>query len=428
MGTGGCCLRAARMGSLSSLPVLGKRVAIFFWDGHLAVAPSLVSAMQSMAQAGYQVDVYIRGLGEAIGPMGALPDGVRILDYSFARRLSSGIWRRLIPGRLSVGLGVLLYLACAVREARRQPYAAVFGVDAIGGYCGSRLARWFRLPFFYWSLELLFARDSRRLYERVLVYFSRQATRAASWIIIQDAERAKALLAENRPGHDRVLLVPNGPSGPANLGKSDFLQRRFGIPHDTQIVLHAGMIGDWVLSSEITRSVRDWPPGFCLVMHSNEPRRLDEPDIRQLSDLHEPRLTLSLDPVAASDVDDLISSASIGIAAYGQGLGPNWDLIVYASGKLGHYLRNGLPVICSDHPGMRELIEYYRCGIVVNSVDEIAAALEKISQDYSSYRAGALECYRRRYEFSAHFEAVLETLARECRLATAPVEGALAWK
>jgi glycosyltransferase involved in cell wall biosynthesis len=405
-----------------------KRVAIFFWDGHLAVAPSLVSALQLLAAAGYEVDVFIRGLGDAIGPLGEIPLGVHIFDLASARRLSSGLSRRWLPARLGVGAGVFLYLVFAWKQARRRHYSAIFGVDAIGGYCGQRIASWFRLPFFYWSLELLFARDARRLYERLLIHCGRVATRHARWIVIQDSERAKALLAENQPGHERILLVPNGPAGPANLGRSDFLQRRFHIPRETRIVLHAGMIGDWVLSHDIARSIHAWPPEFCMVMHSNEPRRADEPDIEQLTRVGEPRLILSLDPVAASDVDDLISSASVGLATYGKGLGPNWDLIVYASGKLGHYLRNGLPVICSDHPGMRELMAQYRCGIAIESVDEIAAALSEISANYAAYRAGALDCYRRRYEFSAHFGAVLDALARECGAPVEPAEKVLAWK
>ncbi len=387
-----------------------------------------MSALQLLSDAGYEVDVFIRGLGEAIGPMGTIPPGVRILDHHAARRLSSGPLRRLIPGRAGVGAAVLLFLLFARRQARERHYAAIFGIDAIGGYCGQRIASWFHLPFFYWSLELIFAKDAHRLYERVLIHLSRAATCRADWIIVQDAAREKALLAENQPGHARVLLVPNGPSGPPNLGRSQFLHRKFNIAPETRIVLHAGMIGDWVLSFAIASSVRSWPPGYCLVLHSNEPRRADEPDIQQLSDLREPRLILSLDPVAASDVDELISSASIGIAAYGKGLGPNWDLIVYASGKLGHYLRNGLPVICSDQPGMRELLAEYGCGLVVSDMHEMPAALEEISRNYAAYRAGALECYRRRYEFSAHFGQVLDALARACGQPQIQADKVLAWK
>ena len=405
-----------------------KRVAIFFWDGHLAVAPSLVSALQLLAAAGYEVDVFIRGLGDAIGPLGEIPPGVHIFDLASARRLSSGLSRRWLPARLGVAAGVFLYLVFAWKQARRRHYSAIFGVDAIGGYCGQRIASWFRLPFFYWSLELLFARDARRLYERLLIHCGRVATRHARWIVIQDSERAKALLAENQPGHERILLVPNGPAGPANLGSLGFPPAPF--PHSPRnphrpACRHDRRLG---LVPRHRRSIHAWPPEFCMVMHSNEPRRADEPDIRRSPDVGEPRLILSLDPVAASDVDDLISSASVGLATYGKGLGPNWDLIVYASGKLGHYLRNGLPVICSDHPGMRELMAQYRCGIVIENVDEIAAALSEISSNYAAYRAGAFDCYRRRYEFSAHFRAVLDALARECGAPVEHTEKVLAWK
>lgn len=367
-----------------------------------------------MAEAGFEVDVFIRGWGWILPPIGVIPAGVRIVENGWVRRLSFPSSKMVLPFRLGVLLGLPLFLASALREAGRRRYTAVFGVDPIGGFLGRLMAGRLRAPFYYWSLELFHA--PRTLRERVLTSMQRRACEAASGILVQDRRRANALLTGSTASHERVLLVPNGPAGPPTFRHSDFLQAKFDIPPGMRIVLHAGMLDDCVLSLPLAESVRAWPASYCLVLHANQTIPPSNPYVQKIRAVADPRVFLSLDPVPATDVDEVIASAAIGLATYEKDLGPNWDLMAAASGKLGSYLRNGVPVICTDQTGMRELMDRYHCGVAIASLEEIPAALDRISSDYIAFRKGAVECYLNEYEFSTHFAPVLNVLnpARAC--------------
>ncbi len=95
---------------------------------------------------------------------------------------------------------------------------------------------------------------------------------------------------------------------------------------------------------------------------------------------------------------------------YRTDLGPNWSLLATASGKFAFYLQSGLPVVCLDMPGFREVVEMYGCGICVKDFSQVTEALEKIFTNYEFYRANALRCYRERYEFSKYFEQVIAAI------------------
>jgi len=394
-------------------------VAILFWDGYLSIAPSLLSAMATMTAAGLEVDVFIRGWGDVLPPVGPLPAGARVIQNEVVRRLSFPRSKTTVPNNLGVMLGLPLFLASSLKEAGKRRYSAVFGIDPLGGFCGRLVAARVGAPFFYWSLELF--SDPTTLRERILTLIQGQACRAAAGILVQDRLRANALLNgaiahDPTAAYDKVLLVPNGPTGPPVLRRSDFLRQRLGIPADLKIVLHAGMFYDCVLSYELAESVSSWPGSYCLVLHANQAIPEDNPLVRKIRALNQERVYLSLDPVPASEVDEVIGSAAIGLATYEADDRPNWDLMAAASGKMGCYLRGGLPVICTDQRGMRELMERYHCGVAVAGVNQIPAALEEISSSYETFRDGAVRCYLSEYEFSAHFAAVLDALdpSRAC--------------
>src|SRR6266487_6546710 len=67
------------------------RIAIFFWEGYLSVAPSLINAIRLLVTEGYHVDIITRRamFGE-YAPTPTFPTGVRILTEGFRSELHSG--------------------------------------------------------------------------------------------------------------------------------------------------------------------------------------------------------------------------------------------------------------------------------------------------------------------------------------------------
>lgn len=54
-------------------------IAIFFWDGWLGVAPSLINAIRLLTEAGYKVDIITRHSKTEFAKFPHFSSGVRIL-------------------------------------------------------------------------------------------------------------------------------------------------------------------------------------------------------------------------------------------------------------------------------------------------------------------------------------------------------------
>ncbi|HRS02348.1 MAG TPA: glycosyltransferase [Bacteroidota bacterium] len=75
--------------------------------------------------------------------------------------------------------------------------------------------------------------------------------------------------------------------------------------------------------------------------------------------------------------------------------------------KLFEYLQAGLPVIATDLPAMKDVIDTYHCGIAVSkniSIDEVSQAIDKILNNYQYYHSNALAaakdlCFDNQIEF-----------------------------
>ncbi len=257
-----------RASSNPNFPGPRPRVAILFWEGHLALSPSMLGALRLLAEHGYDADIFMRGGDSEMPALGTMPEGVRIIKSHAAGKL-----RKVYPDqkrrfRLAGPLGVLLYLGFVLSRTHRERYDAVIGVDPAGGACALVLATLRRIPLFFWSLELSFASEIRSPLKRVLKSLERIACRKARWIIVQDPLRARALIEENRPGHARVLLVPNSPMGEGRIRTSDYLHRYLRLPGDRKILLHAGMMDPGVLCLELAEAAGAWPEPYALVLNA----------------------------------------------------------------------------------------------------------------------------------------------------------------
>jgi glycosyltransferase involved in cell wall biosynthesis len=121
---------------------------------------------------------------------------------------------------------------------------------------------------------------------------------------------------------------------------------------------------------------------------------------------------VSARPVVHAELDDLVASADIGLALYADRSGPAARLMGLASGKIASYLKCGLPVVATALPTLREFIEGYRCGVCVESIEEIPAALALIDSDYVEFRRNAFRCFEERFDPDP-YAGVIERRLRE---------------
>jgi glycosyltransferase involved in cell wall biosynthesis len=108
-------------------------------------------------------------------------------------------------------------------------------------------------------------------------------------------------------------------------------------------------------------------------------------------------------------LDDLIASADIGLAFYRP---IDLNYLNMASGKLLHYLKCGLPVIATDFPNLRQILEENHCGICVPDENGIVEAARQILGNHDFWSANAARCFQEKFEFERSFDAVIEHIVK----------------
>ena len=239
----------------------------------------------------------------------------------------------------------------------------------------------------------------------------RWCNRRALFTIIQDDERARLLAAANGISISQIITVPNSPLGRAARQDSDYLREKFQIPKERKIILHAGGLADWTMSLELAEATRTWSGDWVLIFHTREAQNGDAylDKVRAAAD--NSRVLFSLQPVPYAQLDALVGSADIGIALY-RDIGENVSQIGLSSGKLAQYLKCGLPVVTTDFPSLRQIIDGYRCGICVSDPQKVGQAVGEILRHYDTYSANSVVCYNELFSPEKHFDKVLARLNR----------------
>jgi glycosyltransferase involved in cell wall biosynthesis len=349
------------------------------------------------------VDHSTAGLRSAIKRAGWLPDVARAPLSRTYQAVGAGL----------AGGTRLMSRARAVFADRDEPFVCVIGVDPDGLILAESIAR--GAPLGYYSLELLLSYEVTTSAERELKSQERELSRRAEFTILQDQHRAQLLAEDNQLSPDRVLLVPNAPTGPARRRPARYWHERFDLSADARVVVHSGSLGDWTGIEAIVESAADWPDPWVLVIHT----RYDAESSSYVDNLrkraHTKRIRFSLKPVSRQEYDPLIDGADVGIAFYVPKAGSaftqkNVETIGLSSGKLAYYLRAGLPVIVNRSSSVAELVESARVGTSVASAADIGQALLRISNEYDSFSANAIEFFDAKLDFRSAFDAVVRRI------------------
>lgn len=442
-----------------------NRVAIVFYETYLGCAPSLINACRILDERGYRVDVYVRASADEYVATPDLGKHTRVIavdpDRSFAgpppsiedcqkppitqspvspsRSMSRPIVRRIIPqdwlSRLSRIRDLSRDMIATVKPQYRhqqarfltavrsgfdqckaetdQEYLAIIGVDMHGLVAATEVARAKQVPVFYWSLEIMFLRDFWSPAMRRLKNAEKRCHQSAHALVIQDRERQDSLSDENKAHGCPAILVPNSPRGTMDRSvRRDRFHRQFDLESKTRVILHAGSVCEGMRSSDLAASTLNWPDHCRLIFHSHTILDLRTNYYRDLIESGRGRVDISTTPVPYDELDELMASADIGIVLYDGSLGPNFQLLAGASGKLAHYLRCGVPVISVGNPSIARVLAEHRCGIGVDRVEDVGGAIETILKDHAGYQSRATLAYQKAYEFERHFEVVIDRLAR----------------
>jgi glycosyltransferase involved in cell wall biosynthesis len=226
----------------------------------------------------------------------------------------------------------------------------------------------------------------------------------ADMIITHDKYHKVFLLEQFKLNELDIFLLPNASSTPIHKGKSYFLQDRLKIDHDKILVLHSGGFIPVFQCKELAENAMSWH-NYNLVFHTH---RMENNSyfqsvyalVRDCSNIY-----FSTTAVATDELDLLISSAKIGIALYDAHSGYRAKLMGLASGKIGNYLKCGLPVIATNLPSL-EYLKEYECGILVDDESEIESAISEILGNYKKYSDNAYHCYESLWNPKRYLEKI----------------------
>jgi glycosyltransferase involved in cell wall biosynthesis len=151
-----------------------------------------------------------------------------------------------------------------------------------------------------------------------------------------------------------------------------------------------------------------WPEAWVVVLHGYF---RDKGYLQHIMSVTSPHnVFLSTRPLDSKMLPELTSSADIGIALY-MNLGVNFEYTIFSSGKIAQYLKCGLPILVNDFKRTVEIIDAYKCGVCIPTIDALPDALRVIEQNYAQYRENAFELFSLKYDFDNYFDEIMASIA-----------------
>ncbi len=237
---------------------------------------------------------------------------------------------------------------------------------------------------------------------------------SADYIITHDKWHGDFLVKNFSVQQDRLLFLPNATSSPEKYDKSTYFYDKLNISRDRHIILHSGGLGDWFCCKDLAKNALGWDPTNVLVFHTSLKTAEDEYYLDMKENVaSSENIFFSTQPVDSSMLDELVGSAYIGIATYSVDvLGYRALYMGLAAGKIGNYLKCGVPVIATRLPSL-DYIENYECGILVDDLCEIEDAISKIGEKYESYSKNAHKCYQELWESSRYLKRINDKISEK---------------
>ena len=450
-----------------------KKIALVIFKYPFGASLPLINSAQILAQAGYEVDVFIDAasyeqlqvtfdeqnvvihpIEPACGETASISVGAQTHTEHVTTRAATRdrvadsplrvIYRKLIyRGPLFRLFSVLQYrirygrdlahpststiehyTACFFPELEGfateiashvdETYVCIIGVEPLGLIASTLVAHSVPaeklIPTIYFNTELLLERECRSVQSLILKSLEKVCNQACYLTIVQDRPRARYLIQDNELRADRVICVPVAGLEKSHQHKSNVLRQKFNIGADKHILVYAGNIVEWALCLEMARAAQRWREDKVLVMHSWIADTDDNPYIRQIRALtSSEKVYLSFERLPSSELIELLSSADIGLAFY-KNKGKNFYEIGYSSNKLVQYLRVGLPVITINFPSFKKVIDEWQCGAYTSDPAEIEACADALLAQYETFKRNAFRCYEREYTFDRYFAPLLSEI------------------
>ena len=395
-----------------------KRIAIF--QAYWGLQSQTTNFMKMLVKEGFSVDLFLL---ECSGKFDNL-NQIQCNTYKFS--LATRPWKEyekkirqiivafnyfiLDPLISEIGIIPTKIVTESLKIVKSKEYKCFIGIEKVGLIWASILAQEKVVPVIYYSLELLSNNWIKQM--RLLKSFrflkirkiEAKYHKKAIATIIQDDLRAKEIMRYNKIKRTDKIFLPVSTIGKPLTNKSNYLRQILNIDRNKKIILQFGLIDNYRLSDKIAMAAQSFPEELVLVFHGTvlKPGILEK--IKKI-DVNK-RIIISSHLVPPEDIDNLISSADIGLCFYNNKT-RNDLLAGFSSEKLARYLRCGIPVVAFDYPSFYNSIEKNNCGICISGLTDLTIAINKIFSQYNFYKNNAFKTYLQNFEFSSQFAKVI---------------------
>lgn len=434
------------------------KVSIYFEEEYLGVYPSIINAITLLSPFCTTVDILTSKRKSNFPKPPTFPDNVifhkvcqkfiydrnqfegtnELFSCEQNQENSSPFWKAFLPELLKIEyrkihaflthnfefLGnqytwfkdkIKYYGFCLLKASNKKP-EVIIAVDNSGMIAASIVCFFSKVKptLVFWSLEIDTG-ISPLFLKRLHDWFFSKCIRLSDVLVIQEKPRLELLCKTLKMDFSflDIFFIPHSPIGEYQKSKqkldakNNFFRKKFCLDRSKKIILHAGWIHDAMCVDKIAEASKSWKSSYQLVLHEREKRSPNEPFIKHVSTLSKKRTLLSLDPVSFDRIDEVFSSADIGIIAYDKKYGGGRENAHKASGKLGQYLKCGVPVVALDLPGYAEMFEQYQCGMVFHDFASIEDCIDLILENYDFFRQEAFRCFREEFDFRKFFQPLL---------------------
>ena len=290
------------------------------------------------------------------------------------------------------------------KHVHSKTYDSLIVVDQTGLYV-NYYAKISSIKKYYLSLEILDLKNVRST-----IYLNKlkqieilNLTREKFNIIIQDKWRLN-IFKESLGYIDLfcVFYLANTSSRENKILNYNYFKEIFKLENEKKIVLVAGMMNSRVLTYDLIdyfSGLRDLD--YIVVLHD----RLKNNSLN--SKIERKNIKISDTPFDYKFLETTFANCDIGLVFYNPlEKDRNFSVIGHASGKFFNYIKFGKPVISFNNLGLSELIKTSHCGIVIEDIDSLNAAITKIMDNYNYYSDNASKLFWNNFVFEDIIEVV----------------------
>ena len=354
-----------------------KRILVVHHPGNAFSNPTLQSFIQYAIANSIEIDIRCR-TSMALKPK---IENLTWLKYGKIIKLL----KKYFLKNLSVKTVIWIISLYEVLFVFKKQYDLIIGIDKEGLIDAGHYSAFLRIPYVYFSFEIMFSDEIGEDKKRIEKEFSKNVN---LWLV-QDEVRANCLVEENNLSLDNSFICPVASAGLGEFSKSR-LRDRLDIDVKKKVAIMIGSLSDWSMSYEIIKSVEKWPEDWVLIVHERYGRAYQIIKDRIGAKYLGTRIVPS--NFSSENLDDMgtiLSGIEVGLAFYNPVYttpynGKNLKYLGLSSGKIATYLRYGIPILTNYIGKYADLIKKNKLGLVLENPEKIAFVLENMCKsEYS---------------------------------------------